>query len=104
MKTEYNAMTLSECLKTVAYVGDNYANTLEMDAPKSAVDVLDDLDLISSAEGLHNLADNDAVAKLTGAANFMRLSFPRFSLGDEDADLLERVAFSLSVLMSSNNF
>jgi hypothetical protein len=102
MKTKHNAMTLSECLQTVAYVGDNYANTLEMDAPQSAVDVLDDLDLISSTLGLQNLADVGAVAKLTGAARFMRLSFSRFSLGSEDADLLERVASNLTDLMASS--
>lgn len=96
-------MTITQCLETVAYVGDNYANTLEMDAPQIAVDVLDDLDLISSTLGLTNLVDIDAVAKLTGAARFMRLSFSRFSLGSEDADLLDRVASSLALHIASES-
>ena len=96
-------MTITQCLETVAHVGDNYANTLEMDAPQIAVDVLDDLDLISSTLGLTNLVDIDAVAKLTGAARFMRLSFSRFSLGSEDADLLDRVASSLALHIASES-
>lgn len=103
MKTKNNVMTITQCLETVAYVGDNYANTLEMDAPQIAVDVLDDLDLISSTLGLTNLVDIDAVAKLTGAARFMRLSFSRFSLGSEDADLLDRVASSLALHIASES-
>jgi len=96
-------MTISECLETVAYVGDNYANTLEMDAPQIAVDVLDDLDLISSTLGLANLVDIDAVAKLSSASSYMRLCFSRFSIGSEDADLLDRVSCSLALHIASES-
>ena len=96
-------MTITQCLETVAYVGDNYANTLEMDAPQIAVDVLDDLDLISSSIGLSNLVDIDAVAKLVSASSYMRKAFSRFSLGSEDADLLDLVASSLALHIASES-
>jgi hypothetical protein len=91
-----NLLTIAEVIQTAAHEADNFANTLEHDAPAEAVFVLDELDAVAGCLGLADLLEIDAVAKLTGAARFCRKTFPRFSLGHESADNLARAAASLA--------
>jgi hypothetical protein len=96
-----NLLTVAEVIQVAAYEADNFANTLEHDAPESAVFVLDELDAVASCTSFADLISQDAVAKLTGAARFCRQSFPRFSLGHESADNLARAAASLAARAAS---
>ncbi|CAB4202516.1 hypothetical protein UFOVP1370_19 [uncultured Caudovirales phage] len=96
-----NLLTVSEVIQTAAYEADNFANTLEHDAPAAAVFVLDKLDAVAGCTSFADLMSQDAVAKLTGAARYCRQTFPRFSLGHESADNLARAAASLAARAAS---
>ena len=96
-----NLLTVSQIIQTAAQEADNLANTLEHDAPASAVFVLDELDAVAGCLGLADLLEIDAAAKMTGAANYCRKTFPRFSLGHESADNLARAAASLAARAAS---
>jgi hypothetical protein len=93
MKTKL--IPLYECMEIVRSTADQFANTLEHDAPETAVYVLNELDDVASCVGVYSLVQTDAVAKLTGASRFMRRTFPRFSLGNECADALDRAIRSM---------
>jgi hypothetical protein len=94
-------LTVSEVIQTAACEADNFANTLEHDAPEAAVYVLNELDEVAGCIGLDDLMAIDAVAKLTGAARYCQQTFPRFSLGEESADNLARAAASLAARAAS---
>ena len=96
-----NLLTISQIIQTAAQEADNLANTLEHDAPASAVFVLDELDAVAGCLGLADLMEIDAAAKMTGAANYCRQTFPRFSLGEETADALAHAAASLMALAAA---
>ena len=96
-----NLLTVSQIIQTAAQEADNLANTLEHDAPASAVFVLDELDAVAGCLGLADLLEIDAAAKLSGAANYCRQTFPRFSLGHESADALAYAAASLAARLES---
>ena len=100
MKTKL--IPLSECLAVVASTADQFANSLEHDAPASAVYVLNELDDVASCVGVYSLAQTDAVAKLTGSVRFMRSTFGRFSLGNECADELDRVASAIASYIAND--
>ena len=91
-----NLLTVSEIIQTAAMEADNLANTLQADAPETAVYVLNELDEVSGCISFADLLSIDAGAKLTGAARYLRQTFPRFSLGHESADNLAHAAASLA--------
>ena len=94
-------MTVAEIIQTAALEADNFANTLQADAPEAAVYVLNELDEVAACVSLPCLAACDAVAKLSGAANYCRRTFPRFSLGEESAAALDNAAASLAVRLAA---
>lgn len=94
-------MTVSEIIQTAAQEADNLSYTLEPDAPEAAVYVLNELDEVAACVSLPCLAACDAVAKLSGAANYCRRTFPRFSLGEESADALDHAAASLAARLAA---
>jgi PHD/YefM family antitoxin component YafN of YafNO toxin-antitoxin module len=75
-----NLMPVSHIIQIAAMEADNLANTLQADAPETAVYVLNELDEVA---GCISLAD-------------LRQTFPRFSLGHESAGNLEQAAASLA--------
>lgn len=91
-----NLLTVSQIIQTAAQEADNFANTLEHDAPAAAVFVLDELDAVAGCLSLADLMEIDAAAKMTGAANYCRCTFGRFSLGHESAAALDHAADSLA--------
>jgi hypothetical protein len=96
-----NLLTVSEIIQTAAFEADNFANTLEHDAPETATYVLNELDQVAACVCFADLLSIDAQAKLTGAARYCRQTFPRFSLGHESADNLARAAASLAARAAS---
>lgn len=96
-----NMLTVSEIIQTAAMEADNFANTLEADAPEAAVYVLNELDAVAGCVCLADLVEIDAAAKLSGAANYCRQTFPRFSLGHESADALAYAAACLSARVAT---
>jgi hypothetical protein len=102
MKTP-NLLTVSEVIQVAAIEADNFANTLEPDAPDAAVFVLNDLDAVAGCICLADLLQVDAVAKLYASARFCRREFPRFSLGHESAGALEHAADSIIVRAQSHS-
>ena len=91
-----NLMPVAHIIQTAAAEADNLANTLQADAPEAAVYVLNELDAVAGCLSFDDLMSEDAAAKLTGAARYLRQTFPRFSLGHESADNLEHAAASLA--------
>jgi hypothetical protein len=91
-----NILTVSQIISTAAQEADNLANTLQADAPEAAVYVLNELDAVAGCLSFADLMAEDAGAKLTGAARYLRQAFPRFSLGHESADNLAQAAASLA--------
>lgn len=91
-----NLMPVAHIIQTAAMEADNLANTLQADAPEAAVYVLNELDAVAGCLSFADLMAEDAAAKLTGAARYLRQTFPRFSLGHESADNLEHAAASLA--------
>jgi len=98
-----NFLTVQEIIQTAATEADNFANTLEHDAPEAAVYVLNELDEVAGCVSFAGLLSVDAVAKLTGAARYCRRNFPRFSLGHESAENLAHAAASLAARAASAN-
>jgi hypothetical protein len=96
-----NILTVSEIIQTAAFEADNFANTLEHDAPETATYVLNELDEVAACISFADLMSVDALAKLTGAALYCRREFPRFSLGHESADNLAHAAASLAARSAS---
>jgi hypothetical protein len=94
-------MSVSHIIQTAAMEADNLANTLQADAPETAVYVLNELDEVAGCISLSDLLSIDAGAKLTGAARYMRKTFPRFSLGHESAGNLDHAAASLAARAAS---
>ena len=91
-----NLMTIREIIQTAAIEADNLANTLQHEAPEAAVKVLNDLDEVAGCIGLNDLLSIEAAVKLYSAANYLRQTFPRFSIGHESADCLSHAAASLA--------
>jgi hypothetical protein len=96
-----NLMPVSHIIQTAAMEADNLANTLQADAPETAVYVLNELDEVAGCISFSDLLSIDAGAKLTGAARYLRQTFPRFSLGHESAGNLEHAAASLAARAAS---
>jgi hypothetical protein len=94
-------MSVSHIIQTAAQEADNLANTLQADAPETAVYVLNELDEVAGCISFADLLSIDAGAKLTGAARYMRQTFPRFSLGHESAGNLDHAAASLAARAAS---
>jgi len=96
-----NLMPVSHIIQIAAMEADNLANTLQADAPEAASYVLNELDEVAGCISFDDLLSIDAGAKLTGAARYLRQTFPRFSLGHESADNLTHAAASLAARAAS---